>query len=253
MPRLTVRNLTNGPLSISSHINLKSGETKHFDLTVDVIERLQADKLQIAADKGAISYTTSFDPNANDNAEGTVVAELPGGSVASQVKITAADTAADFLLTKLVAGANVTITQLNPGGFEQARIDATSTGSSSLLWGDDSVQGTTTTRYLTPGYDDGTAEVTPTQFRLPRPGILRNFRVRHNVPAGNGNNIVYTLRVNGVATALAVSLSSNTADASNLVNAIAVNAGDLVDIEVTKAASVGASPNNIIGSMEFAA
>lgn len=121
-----------------------------------------------------------------------------------------------------------------------------------MLWGDNSVGSTTTTRYLSPGYDDGVAETSPTQIRAVRAGTMRNFRMRHNAPAGNGSSIVYTLRVNGVATALTVSLASTATDGSDLVSAVAIVAGDLLDFEVTKAGGIGGSPNNVVGTAEFA-
>jgi len=125
------------------------------------------------------------------------------------------------------------------------------TGSAQLLWGNDVVGGTTTTRYLTPGYDESLAQTMAVQIRAVRAGTLRNLRVRHNVPAGNGNNIVYTLRVNGAATALSATLASTATDSADLVNAVVVAAGDLLDFEVTKPALVGASPNDVVATVEF--
>jgi hypothetical protein len=120
-----------------------------------------------------------------------------------------------------------------------------------LSWGNNSVAATTTTRFLSPWYEDALAQTAAIQWRVPRAGTLRNLRVRHNITAGNGNLIVYTVRVNGVATLLLVSLASTAADGSDLVNAVVVAAGDLVDVVVTKAASVGTSPNDIVADLEF--
>lgn len=121
-----------------------------------------------------------------------------------------------------------------------------------LSWGNNSVAATTTTRFLLPWFDDSLAPIAPTQWRVSRSGTIRNMRVRHTTPAGNGNLIVYALRVNGVATLLAVSLASTAVDGSNLVNTVVVVAGDLVDIIVTKALAIGASPLQIMCTMEFA-
>jgi hypothetical protein len=82
-------------------------------------------------------------------------------------------------------------------------------------------------------------------------GSLRNMRVRQQIPAGNGNAIVYTLRVNGVASALAVSILSTAQDGSDLVDTVAVVAGDEIDIQVTKALAIGTSPNDIEVTMEY--
>lgn len=121
-----------------------------------------------------------------------------------------------------------------------------------LSWGNNSVTPTVTTRYLTPWSDPSLAQTSPLQYRIPRGGRIRNMRVRHNTPAGNGNPIVYTLRVNGIASALTVSLASNVADGSDLVNSVVVAAGDLVDVEVTKALNTASSPQAVIVDMEFA-
>jgi hypothetical protein len=127
------------------------------------------------------------------------------------------------------------------------------TGSSAILaFGADNVSATTTTRYLDPWFDDSQAPTAPIQFRAPRAGTLRNMRVRHNITAGDGDPIVYTMRINSVASLLTVSLASTASDGSDLVNTVAVAAGDLVDLEVTKADAVGTSPSDIIATMEFA-
>jgi hypothetical protein len=139
---------------------------------------------------------------------------------------------------------------VTPLTFEATVAGADATGS--FIWGADNVTGTTATRYLFPGYSDSLAQTVPVQFRVPRAGTLRNLRVRHNTGAGNGNNIVYTLRVNGVASTLTVTLASTANDGSDLVNTVGVSAGDLVDIRVTKASSVGSSPQDITASVEFA-
>lgn len=118
------------------------------------------------------------------------------------------------------------------------------------IFGNNSVTATTTTRYLVPGYTAGTAPTAPVQYRLPSAGTVRRLRVRHNTGAGNGLAIVYTVRINGVASAVTVSLASTATDGSDLVNTVAVAAGDLIDIEVTKAASVGTSPAEIMASLE---
>ena len=76
--------------------------------------------------------------------------------------------------------------------------------------------------------------------------------VRHNSPAGNGNDIVYTLRKNGVATALTLTLAS-TATSGTVTATVSIAAGDLMDIEVTKAATIASSPTGVVALVESAA
>lgn len=149
----------------------------------------------------------------------------------------------------LLAGLGMSIATVG----DEITISSTATAKDPMLgWGNSGVSGTTTTRYLTPFFDDSLAKTSPTQFRVTRAGTIRKLRIRHNSPAGNGNNIVYTLRVEGVATALSVTMASTDTDGSDLVNSVAVNAGDRLDIEVTKGASVGISPSDITAVVEFA-
>ena len=122
-----------------------------------------------------------------------------------------------------------------------------------LGFGANSVATTTTTRYLFPWYSDSTAPTTVIQMRVPRACTLRNLRIRHNTGAGNGNSIVYTVRKNGVTTALTCTLASTANDGSDLVNTVAFAAGDLIDIEVTKASAIGTSPTFVVGSIEAVA
>ena len=120
-----------------------------------------------------------------------------------------------------------------------------------LLWGADSVGSTTTARFLFPGFSDGLAQTVAPQFRSTRAATLQNLRVHHRAGAGNGNNIVYTVRVNGVASTLTATLASTAVDGTDLVNTVAVVAGDLLDITVTKAIDIAASPSDITATLEF--
>lgn len=124
-------------------------------------------------------------------------------------------------------------------------------GSAVFLWGNGSVGTSATDRFLTPGYQDALAPVVTSivQFRTLSAGTLMNLRVRHNQPDGNGNDIVYTVRVNGVPTAIQVTLASNANDGSDLVNSQIVAAGVLVDIIVTKAAGIVASPAGVVAEL----
>lgn len=122
-----------------------------------------------------------------------------------------------------------------------------------LLWGAKHIGSSTTTRYMYPGGLSSTpAQTSIMQFRIPRAGVLKNMRVRHNDPNGNGNTIVYTLRINSINSALTVSMASTASDGSDLSNTPSVAAGDIIDISITKASSIGGSPEDVILSVEFA-
>lgn len=150
-----------------------------------------------------------------------------------------------FVLTTTGAIA-VDVTSLT---FEAVRDENDAT--SVMLFGAGSVGSTTATRYLFPAYDDGIAQVVPVQIRMPRAGTLKNLYVRHNDPAGNGNPIVYTVRINGAPSALTVSLASTANDGNDVTHEIGVAKGDLVDVAITKAAAIGQSPSDVVATVEL--
>ena len=122
-----------------------------------------------------------------------------------------------------------------------------------LHWGDNSVASSTATRYLDPGFEARTAPLSPIQVRAPRTGTIQNMYVVHNSPGGTGATITYTLRVAGVASALSVGLASTATSGADTVSTVAVTAGDLLDIEVTKVAAAGGGQRQPVVSVEFAA
>jgi hypothetical protein len=138
------------------------------------------------------------------------------------------------------------------GSHAPGAADELLTPSASVMFGANSISATITPRYLFPRFADSTAQTALIQWQVERDGTLRNLHVYQNVPAGNGNNIVYTVRVNGVPTLLAVTMASTASSGAELVESVPVSRGDLVDIEVTKALSIGSSPSDIVASMEFA-
>jgi hypothetical protein len=138
-------------------------------------------------------------------------------------------------------------------GIDLALAAAGGAATAVLSWGGGSIAASTATRYLSPWWDTGIAPLSPVQWRSPRTGTVRSLRIRHNTPTGNGNDIVYTLRVNGVATALTVTVASTSADGSDLVNSVAVAPGDLLDIEVTKATTIVDGLLGVVATAEMAA
>ena len=125
---------------------------------------------------------------------------------------------------------------------------AGSASPSFISWGANSVSSTTTNRYLYPWYDDSLASIAGNliDYICPVNCTIDKMYVSHNTPGGNGNNIIYTVRKNGVATALTVTIPSTSLSGSDLVDSIIIAAGDLLDIEVTKPLSIGSSPMNIV-------
>jgi hypothetical protein len=120
-----------------------------------------------------------------------------------------------------------------------------------LGWGSGSVGATATPRFLYPWYSDRLAEVGELGFIATRAGELSNFSVYQNIPEGNGNTIIYRVRVAGVTTSLGVSLASTDFYGKNTTDVVPVTEGDLVSILVSKSLGIGKSPRNVVAAADF--
>lgn len=108
----------------------------------------------------------------------------------------------------------------------------------------------TTPRYLSFGSTPRNAPSSPVTLRASRAGTFSNFRVMHNL-TGTGGDITYTLRVNGVDSALSVTLTAGTANGADLVHSVVVSQNDMLDLRVSKAAAIEYSPSDITATLEF--
>ena len=105
-----------------------------------------------------------------------------------------------------------------------------------------------TTRYVTPTSKNNANTLNAVEFYhttiwlVSRAGTLRNLVCFIGTAAGGGQSQVFTVRVNGVPTALTVTLAG--AGAANqigndLVNTVAVVAGDYVTMQIVTSAGAG--------------
>lgn len=122
---------------------------------------------------------------------------------------------------------------------------------SPVIMGAGSVGSSTTPRYLFPSYSEALAQTVAVPWRVTRAGAIQNLYIEHNDPQGNGGLIVYTVRVNGIVTPISVALASTAPTGMDLTNSILVGAGSQVDIQITKAASVGVSPRDVVATWEL--
>jgi hypothetical protein len=122
-----------------------------------------------------------------------------------------------------------------------------------MFWGDDNAGTTTTTRYLSPGFaEQGTAGTTDIyRIRTPRAGVFKNLYVMHNAVSSSTNTHTYTLLVNGVASALTVTVAGNVSTGQDTTNTVSVVAGDQISIRITKSGNVNPAVNQIVVSAEF--
>ncbi len=108
-----------------------------------------------------------------------------------------------------------------------------------LGWGNDSIGNGLATRYLAPGWDDGLAATVTREIRLTRDVVFTDIYARHSNPGGSGATITYTLRLNGIASAVTVALATTASNAATTGLAVAGAAGDVLDLEVTRVATAG--------------
>lgn len=93
---------------------------------------------------------------------------------------------------------------------------------------------------------------TEIQFAVTRPGTIRNLRVRIAGAGTDAVNAVYTVRKNGVDTALTVTISNTSVGGVNdLAHSFTVVAGDLISLSCTKAGAVTAGQTNVVAAMEL--
>jgi len=141
-----------------------------------------------------------------------------------------------------------------PPTLTRPAVDALALRSGWMIFGADSINATTATRYLPWFLTEGgapTNETITVGYAL-YDGTLRNLSVKFQVGAGNGNQVVFTVRVNGVDTGITVSLAStSTVVVSDLVNTVDVSAGDVLSISVMKASSIGTSPSGVRAALQL--
>jgi hypothetical protein len=182
------------------------------------------------------ALTVSFIRRDPTNRDWVVFFDFPTGAISADelVKVSSDDTTANFLLSKLVGGSGVTLTELNPGGDEQLQID---------------VPGVGTDTFCFAASRNGAIGGTGAYLRGPdgTPTNLSGFVVPFNAKmiavsaAQNGtNNWDAEVRKNGVAAPIATLTLTAVAKAWALVS-VDVVAGDEIQMHCTP----NAPPPNI--------
>ena len=104
------------------YVSKRLGVGTYFpQTTLEVIGKSRTDQLQVTENATA-GYVLTAD------GDGNATWQAAGASADVRVKISANDTATGYLFDKLVAGASITLTELNDGGNETLRIDAYGAG-----------------------------------------------------------------------------------------------------------------------------
>jgi hypothetical protein len=137
---------------------------------------------------------------------------------------------------------------LMPGGG-----GAVGTDRSMLAWGNRNIGAAADARFLVPGRDNPSIATTVDvmQWPLVEAGHLMKLFVRHNSANGNGNDVVYTVLLNGAPTAITATLASGAVgQVSDLVNTGVAAQGDRVSLRATKAAGIGSGQLDVQASLE---
>lgn len=179
---------------------------------------------------------------------GSITDAINAGLTGVSIVASPSTAGTDLRFNSISAGTGIGVVLDAPN--ESVEISLTAEYGHTLLFGADLIGTTTTNRYLYAGNTERLAEIVPSQLRFTRGAEVRNLFVQHNIPAGNGGVVTYTVRVNGVATGIAVALPSTSTFGSDLSNSVNVAAGDVIDIQITKAANIGASPRNVVATIE---
>jgi hypothetical protein len=161
-----------------------------------------------------------------------------------------------FVYTKLVAGVTQLFGRASDGTIFQITPLTGINGRTIIGFGNDNIGAPADTRFLSQWYGGsasvaGTTNVQP--IVAPRAGTLKNLFVRHQAAAGNGNSVVYTVMINGVATTMTVTLATGAiGQVSDLVNTAAVAQGDLISFRGVKALGIGGGSVLSQAGLEFA-
>jgi len=111
---------------------------------------------------------------------------------------------------------------------------------------------TADTRFLFPGYQNAQASNLPISMICPRAGTVSALYVRHNADVGNGNPVIYRVRVAGFDTPLTVTLATgvigNAVD-DDPAHAVQIAAGQLLEVVAVKSAPLGTGAVRAVASV----
>jgi hypothetical protein len=89
------------------------------------------------------------------------------------------------------------------------------------------------------------------RIRVTRAGTLQNLVVMQNTPSTASGTVTYTVNVNGVSSALTVTIAGNVTTGQDFVHTVSVNQGDQLTLQVTKTASVSPAVSQVIVTVEL--
>jgi hypothetical protein len=125
-------------------------------------------------------------------------------------------------------------------------------GGAPIIFGAGDAGTVATALFLGAGYI-GSASATEIAIPMTRAGTIRNLRINVVTAGVDAQNVVYTVRKNGVDTTLTVTAANAAAGQStDLVNSFTVAIGDLLSIGLTKSGAVATGQGPLIAAVELA-
>lgn len=120
-----------------------------------------------------------------------------------------------------------------------------------IYMGANDVAGTTTVRYLNPGYNTGTAGITVVESVVIRPFTVSLLKLIFGLTGAAGATITYQLRKNGVPQtgaliAVASNAAANTVYTSSAFTTVSYAVDDTISVEITKDAGVASGHNRVV-------
>lgn len=164
---------------------------------------------------------------------------FPNGTKYVALKAGAVSTSVTYTLPT-ADGSNGDVLTTNGSGV----MSWTTPSAPAVTYGGNSGGNTANNSFLSPFGSGASAVEAQQQIVVTRNGILKHLYANLTAAPGVGNSKTFTVRVNGVSTAISVTLTGAVTSGSDVANTVAVVAGDLVTILVTHTgaptASVGA-------------
>jgi hypothetical protein len=117
-------------------------------------------------------------------------------------------------------------------------------GAASLLsWASLNYGNSTSARYLHSDFQNAAADANEivSQGVVTGAGTLRNLFVGGDTALGGGNSVTYTMRINGVDTALTATLTTGVQLGSDTTHSVSAVAGDAVAIQTVTATANSSS------------
>jgi hypothetical protein len=176
---------------------------------------------------------------------------IPSGGYFTVTGISGNNLVLANLASNLPSGVTVNAANISPAGIPGATGPIGPGAGAVLSWGTDTINTTTTTRFLAPGYIAAAGTTDVYRIRAPRAGTLRNLHIMQNTVSSSTTNITYTVLVNGVSSALTITMAANVTTAADTADTVVIAKGDQITLQVTKAGTLASAVQQVVVSVEF--